>query len=688
MSDAQGNIPVNTVPQVMLVVRQGPNGRRELNKMKNVCVAFAAAGHATTMLYRSRLNEFTKEMPDLLQSHHERSIQTLVSMHLDFMHDGPIQAALLSCIKKNICALNGAKWLVASGEKLHTHHIDDPALALALSNNQLSFSREQWDTFKILGVGQHVIITAGGKMFRPDVAAINTYGIVDPNVIHDIILCIMHTNGTQRELVFDCCFVLKCLHTTPYKERLRAEDYEHTAIRAMKLLVSILHHFADDGLLQIEAGEAAVSICKNMRPCATQTLMRHGCGDIMAPIFAATHKFSHCFEIMVVALEFIRMDGMIHSAVDSVQYQQHIALRAPLYSGVNAYLEMLSRQTSEEFVTNVWGAVETIIRTRFASLQGNYWFIEFLVFCLQTYHDTNATHGDRRHAAISGTLCLMRTCHSQNWCAKAKFQHHGAIQAQILALGVPVAQEAATDTEHHYDSVITRVLGYCCAYTTVGVIRSAIPQLCCSLDLVAELCKDNNEARVIFILEADGINTCMTLARDFSASGNMLVVQHAVDVLRAVYVYDSSHAPPICGRVLQTAGCRDDAAYKLGSILFLRHTMCVPLDGHMTVPVAHTSGVTVLSFLQELVVHPLASRHLIETSLAIVASCCKIAGNTAHVNETTITAAVAAFSASVDAQPASTMHMLANKIARRCHRAREHATAGGTILSPVPASAL
>jgi hypothetical protein len=656
--------------------------------MKNVCVAFAAAGHATTVLYGSRRKKFTLEMPNLVQSHHERSIQTLVSIHLDFMHDGPIQAALLSCIKKHICALNGAKWLLATGEQLQTHHMDDPVLALALSNNQLSFSREQWDTFKISSVGQHAIITVGGKMFRPDVAAINAHGIVDPNVLHEIILCIMHTNGTQRELVFDCCFVLKCLHTSPYKERLRAQDYEHTAIRAMKLLVSTLHHFADDGLLQIEAGEAAVCICRNMRPCATQTLMGHGCCDIMVPIFAATHKFSHCFEIMLVALEFIMMDGMIQNAVDSVQHQHHIASRASLYSGVNAYLEMLSHHTSHDFVTHVWGAIETVIRTRFACLQGNYWFVEFLVFCLQTYHDTNMTHGDRRHAAISGTLCLMHTCHSQNWCAKTKFQHREAIQAQILALGVPVAQEAATDTERHYDSVITRVLGYCCAYTTVGVIRSAIPQLCCSLDLVAELCKDNNEARVIFILEADGINTCMTLARDFSTSGNMLVVQHAIDVLRAVYVRDSSQAPKICGRVLQTAGCRDDAAYKLGSILFLRHTMCVPLDGHMTVPVAHTSGVTVLSFLQELMVHPLASRQLVETSLAIVASCCKIAGNTTHVNETTIAAAVTAFSASVDAQPASTMHMFANKIARRCHRAREHATASSTILSSVPASAL
>ena len=382
--------------------------------MKNVSVAFAAAGRATTQLYDSQSQTFALEMPNLVQSHHERSIQTLVSIHLDFMHDGPIQAALLTCIKKHICALNGAKWLRASSEQLQTHHIDDPALALALSNNQLSFSREQWDTFKISSVGQHACITAGGKMFRPDVAAINAHGIADPDVLHDIVLRIMHTNSTQRELVFDCCFVLKCLHTSPYRERLRAEDYEHTVIRAMKLLVSTLHHLADDGLLQIEAGEASVCICKNMRPCATQTLREHGCHDIMVPIFAATHKFSHCYEIMLVTLEFIMMDGMMNNAPDSAQHQQHIASRAPLYSGVNAYLEMLSHQTSDEFVTHVWRAIKTVIRTRFASLQGNYWFLKFLVFCLQTYHDTNATHGDRRHAAISGTLCPLRTCHSQN----------------------------------------------------------------------------------------------------------------------------------------------------------------------------------------------------------------------------------------------------------------------------------
>ena len=685
MSDAQGSIPLHTVPQVMLAVRQGLNGRQELNKMKNVSRAFAAAGRATTELYDARRNTFTLEMPNLVESHHKRSIQTLVSMHRDFLHDGHIQGALLACIKKIICALNGAKWVCVHDEQLQTHHIDDPALALALGNNQLSFLREQWDTFKVANVGQHACITTAGKMFRPDVAAINAHGIIDPDVLHDIILRIMHTNSRERELVFDCCFVLKCLHTSPYKERLRADDYEHTAIRAMKLLVATLHHFADDGLMQIEAGEASVSICKNMRPCATQTLLQHGCSDVMVPIFAATHKFSHCYEVMLVALEFIMIDGMIDYAADSVQHQLHIASRAPLYSGVNAYLEMLSHQTSDEFVTCLWRAIETVIRTRFASLHGRYWFLEFLVFCLQTYHDTNATHANRRHAAISATLCLMRACQSQNWCARTKFQHRESIQTQILALGVPVSQEIATDLERQHDSVITRVLGYCCVYTTVRVIRSALPQLCCLLDFVAELCKDNNEARLTFLLEANGINTCMTLARDFSASGNMLVVQHAIDVLRAVYVQDSPQAPKISAQVLKTAGCNDDAVYKLGSILFLRHTICVPLDGHMTVPVPHTPGVTVLSFLLDLMVHPLASWQLVETSLAIVANCCKIARNTTHVNEAIITAAVAPFAATIDALSASRIHALTGKIARRCHRARRGTATNSTTLSSVPA---
>ena len=66
----------------------------------------------------------------------------------------------------------------------------------------------------------------------------------------------------------------------------------------------------------------------------------------------------------------------------------------------------------------------------------------------------------------------------------------------------------------------------------------------------------------------------MTLARDFSASGNMLVVQHAINVLQAVYVQDSPQAPKICAQVLKTASCNDNAVYKLSSILFLRHTVC------------------------------------------------------------------------------------------------------------------
>jgi len=89
MSAAQAKIPVHAVSHVMLAVRRGPNGKQELNKMKNVSVAFAAAGRATTQLYDSQSQTFALEMPNLVQSHHERSIQTLVSIHLDFMHDGP-----------------------------------------------------------------------------------------------------------------------------------------------------------------------------------------------------------------------------------------------------------------------------------------------------------------------------------------------------------------------------------------------------------------------------------------------------------------------------------------------------------------------------------------------------------------------------------------------------------------------
>ena len=103
MSAAHAKIPVNTVSHVMLAVRKGPNGRQELNKMKHVLVAFASAGRATTQLYDSQCHTFT-----------------------------------LAHIKQHICALNMAKWLRVGDEQLQTHHIDDPTLALALSNNQLS----------------------------------------------------------------------------------------------------------------------------------------------------------------------------------------------------------------------------------------------------------------------------------------------------------------------------------------------------------------------------------------------------------------------------------------------------------------------------------------------------------------------------------------------------------------------
>jgi len=602
----------------------------------------------------------------------------------DFASDDAIQHNILVAIGQGMTALHAAKWVFVGSEKPITYEQENDSLALALSQGKLVFTRQELQDMGLLqGTAQDAYIQVGGGFFQPDLSQLNAHDMAPVEVLHDLVLRIMsQSHGHQpHEEICLCAFLLDCFHKRPYRATFPpGQGSQHRAIAALKQLVLAMKQYPAKAQLLAIAGEACVSICEHFGPGATTQLVRQvGGHDLIQPVFAAMRHFPMDFAVQLLALRIIVLDTTVAPSVsppdhacsqagsasqpprlmDTALPPHLVEHRKSMYTGMFQRIEHIVRHHPVDRVPAkyVWRALEALIQAKVPVLQADDSDFCVMLFgqCIRTYHDTTSLHYATRDAAMSAMLALLRAKNTTAPCSivcdvrtYTAFDHRAGIQHRLLLLGIGSSEPAAAGSVRKHDSVICRVMSYCCRYATASSSGMGIPMLCRSLEAIGEMCKDNDGARGVFIFETNGIFASLALARVYRASGDIAVVECLLDLLHAVFVQDSPCAQAVLPDILHTAGSTSFTRQDTTQHTRLNTTQPRPLPVHSLThnpsgQGAGGGGETVLSFLQLQMQQPGASRHLVKTCLSILCSCCSVATNARLLHPATILAAATPF---------------------------------------------
>jgi len=697
MSDSEEQI--TPVPDVdlswrlaLMSVRRSHRGAEELDKMKRLSRGFHKAARETEQLYLAQSVGFKQQLQQLVHSRNALSLRNLVSLQQDFASDDEIQHDILVAIGQGMSALHAAKWVYVGSERPITYEKENDNLALALSQGKLAFTRQELqDMGLLLGMAQDAYIQAGGGFFQPDLSQLNAHDMAPVEVLHDLVLRIMSQgHGHQpREEICMCAFLLDSFYKSPYRETFPpGQESQHRAIAALKLLVLAMKQYSSNAQVQAIATEACVSICEHFGPGATTQLVSQvGGHHLIDTVFAAMRHFPMDFAVQLLALRIIVHDtsvapsvspphqlasGHAGSAAQALPLLQPlhphlVERRQSMYTGMFQRIEHIVRHHPPDLVPEkyVWRALEALILAKMPVLRAEDSAFCVMLFgrCIRTYHDTTALHYATRDAAMSAMLALLRakktTAPNSLLCDYAVFEHRAGIQRMLLALGIGSSEPAAAGSVRQHDAVISRVMSYCCRYATASSSGMSIPMLCRSLEAIGEMCKDNDEARRVFLFETNGIFSSLALAHVHRcghwcknayvwASDDMAVVECLVDLLHAVYVRDCVCAEAVPPAILHTAGSTSFA--RQDTTKHTRHNTTEPrmlpvhsLTQNPSGQGAGCDGETVVEYLQLQMEQPGASRHLVKTCLSILCSCCTVDTNARLLHPGIILAAATPF---------------------------------------------
>jgi len=490
-------------------------------------------------------------------------------------------------------------------------------------------------------------------------------------MLNEIVRGIMKQNASSLEIQDEGCALLMCLHQSPYKETHPTHEptREHNGIQSLRRLTAAMRQWRDSKDLQIFACIACVEVCKDIGPGATSHFLRATGENLMASVFEAMVNFPVEVQIQDNVWKLIIMDAT--EAKDVALSSGHITARRGIYKGLSRAILVFANTTLDiRHTMAMWQTLKVLIDQLLFGLQDVTFCLVSFALCLQEWPETRKSHYAVRDAAISAILALLRVVQLPGQSPFRTHSHRENIQSRILQCrlgGMGIITTPFQGPETGGDSIMERVLQYCCSQTVVNVARHGIPNLCRLLDFVGELCRNNMHARLQFVRETNGIAICMLFVRKFILAGRMQVVEHTIDLLKAVCVpsveTQGLRVPEEC---LLSASLSEFAESSVDKKTTSRYPMlhtrtAQPFEDMNTLPELEACT-HLLSFLQVLMGRPEATHHLVETCLAIVYHCCRFNGSGSLVCKKYISDAVAPFVASTADHLDTKMFMFANML--------------------------
>jgi len=636
----------SALPFVLSKVRELPDGESHLNDMKFVSKEVSRMGKATEELYDAQVVFFRAEMHNLITSNRERDTYTLIAMQEQFRHEESIQKELLRAIMYAMGQKNGQHWKCNGSEAPAGMDLfGNDGLHAALSEGRTTFSPVQWKAFHVPFLAQKNCVQVGTEFFMVDVARIHSSEMAPVEVLHDIALFMLDTFDTDRYMVESSLQVLESLHRTPWKEEFADDTYDAYAIRALKLVALAMQRFPKDLDLQQQCTDVCGVVCMNIGSGATHKLINSGGHDILEGVLAAMLQFPDAMSLQLSCLKLIILDAEVLPGEAAALHPNRRKYRDSLFVDAGVMLVDLGRRCDLPVIAKyTCRSLEALLNCRIFAMTAMKEYVEYLMFCLDTWNDGTPIHYEVRNSAMNAMISYFQARDKVPFTDVQNAAHRVQLHKSIAEY------DTKTHTVVHSDVlrmewVGQRVLSYLCAYRTVPYFRRNSVHLRVSLEFLTELCIDNNASRERFIYDSSGISTCFALGRDFAARGtprDMQVVDRVVDLLESLYFQHNDALPPaVDGYLLQTAGmtCFSSAAVHDIAVQGFAATTKASEGRRLTTV---DGGTTVIGFLQELLQTQLPmlvpQYYILETCLRILRVVCVLPENARLVDTSLITA--------------------------------------------------
>ena len=591
----------NVLPQVLLQLRRQPGGKENLNLWKFVSIFASRIGRVTDEQYGGALRFFASELKNLITSNHLACTKTLASLAKEFEYEYDVQHAVLFAIMECLATKHGENWKdLGTLNRYNTRLEENDELNAALLAGKLTFTTAEWELLDIQILEQTHCVEVGDSVFQVDMSKIDTTKNMAPvEVLHNIILNAMVNYDTNINTMVMCLFLLECLHQDPWYSAFKKDTYEVHAIRAFKLLILAMMHFAGDLEIQKSAFKACVHLSRNMQPGATYKVLSHGGHDLVVAVVATMRRFPTCVDIYYNGAQLIILDARKVPDAEPL-HPERIKYQNSILKGLDKLLVKNCTTECEILFTELTcNVLKRFFNTRIVIMTQMQMYIGFFMWVFIEWDEVTPDHFALRDRAIFALIEYFEAKDKAPFTNLERAQHRDAMRKFINTYDMNQTKSEVVKQEW----LGARILSYMCPYSTISDIRENTDRVCASILLLCELCQDSNESRKLFIYESNGINMCLTMARYFVERGSdddMDIAVYVIDLLTSLYTQINCEVEKeVSPVILLTANASCFAVSYLHDIALPRYSNTAEAS-NASRHISSQSGTTLISVLQDI----------------------------------------------------------------------------------------